>query len=600
MTKRIGLLILSFLVPFGLTAQKQISGYEYWFNENYPDKVRVDITDVQSAEINTSISASILPSGLNILNIRTFDTDDLQSGTLSHFFYKNDEVMAEVIESYQYWLDNDFSNAITVAATSASGFSIGELLNVKLLSDGLHVLNIRFKDNKGFRSSTLSHFFYKTDSKPSGVNNIISCQYWLDNNYANALTKVVNPGQTLVFNDIFNTEDINEGLHILNIRFKDTSGNHSITQGNYFYIKEQVNPAENAITGYRFWLNDDFQSAELVNLTEPVSKYFISENIKFSEIPSGKHSIHFQFRDSNGEWSIVTTDSVNKLAIPVADYAFTVDNRCDSSIVTFTNNSTDGDTYQWDFGDGGTDSSEDPVYIYHQPGEYEVNLRVTNSETGFIDEKKITVIIKGDTYSTLEAEICKSYISPSGRHIWTESGIYKDTIPNSSGCDSIITIDLMIKNADVSVSANAGTLTAGATGASYQWLDCSDDYAELPGATGRSFNAVSTGNFAVEVTQNGCVDTSQCYTITISKVDQLIGSAFKVYPNPTDGQLRVQTGEAFTSISAVLFDSYGRKLKELLFRDVDSFDLFIDGPAGIYLLELYFNDNRTVYRIIKE
>ena len=50
--------------------------------------------------------------------------------------------------------------------------------------------------------------------------------------------------------------------------------------------------------------------------------------------------------------------------------------------------------------------------------------------------------INHQSNSTLFVSACDSYTSPSGRHIWTESGLYADTIPNNSGCDSIITIQL--------------------------------------------------------------------------------------------------------------------------------------------------------------
>jgi hypothetical protein len=48
-----------------------------------------------------------------------------------------------------------------------------------------------------------------------------------------------------------------------------------------------------------------------------------------------------------------------------------------------------------------------------------------------------------NTYSELDTTACFSYTSPSG-NIWTESGTYEDIIPNAAGCDSIITINLII------------------------------------------------------------------------------------------------------------------------------------------------------------
>lgn len=49
-----------------------------------------------------------------------------------------------------------------------------------------------------------------------------------------------------------------------------------------------------------------------------------------------------------------------------------------------------------------------------------------------------------DTYSTIDITECLSYVSPSGEFTWTESGIYNDTIPNATGCDSILTINLFV------------------------------------------------------------------------------------------------------------------------------------------------------------
>ena len=48
-----------------------------------------------------------------------------------------------------------------------------------------------------------------------------------------------------------------------------------------------------------------------------------------------------------------------------------------------------------------------------------------------------------NSYSSLTEEVCASYTAPSGA-IYTSTGMVSDTIPNAAGCDSIITIDLTV------------------------------------------------------------------------------------------------------------------------------------------------------------
>lgn len=69
-------------------------------------------------------------------------------------------------------------------------------------------------------------------------------------------------------------------------------------------------------------------------------------------------------------------------------------------------------------------------------------------------------------------------------------------------------------------------LTAEMNGASYQWLDCDNNYAEIPGETNQSYTASVVGHYAVKITfSNLCEtierDTSSCHLVQIADLSEL-------------------------------------------------------------------------------
>jgi gliding motility-associated-like protein len=61
--------------------------------------------------------------------------------------------------------------------------------------------------------------------------------------------------------------------------------------------------------------------------------------------------------------------------------------------VQFTNTSLLGETYQWDFGDGGTSQAEHPYYTWNTPGTYTVTLTVTAVGGGVNTAVKVDSIV---------------------------------------------------------------------------------------------------------------------------------------------------------------------------------------------------------------
>lgn len=80
----------------------------------------------------------------------------------------------------------------------------------------------------------------------------------------------------------------------------------------------------------------------------------------------------------------------------------------------------------------------------------------------------------------------------------------------------------------ISATQNGSLLTADTVGASYQWLDCDNNYMIINGETNQSYTPAITGNYAVEVTLNGCVDTSACFLVDYTGIEELLQNEKKL------------------------------------------------------------------------
>ncbi|MES2396778.1 MAG: T9SS type A sorting domain-containing protein [Bacteroidota bacterium] len=155
----------------------------------------------------------------------------------------------------------------------------------------------------------------------------------------------------------------------------------------------------------------------------------------------------------------------------------------------------------------------------------------------------IVIHLTVNTVSTgplINQTACNSFTSPSGNFTWTSSNTYYDTIPNSHGCDSLLVIDLTINNVDVLVSQNGTTLTSNISGDSYQWLNCDNGNSIIPGEVSQYYTATTNGNYAVVLTENGCTDTSICYTVVSAEVlENTVENGMSIFPNPANTALTI-------------------------------------------------------------
>ena len=210
-------------------------------------------------------------------------------------------------------------------------------------------------------------------------------------------------------------------------------------------------------------------------------------------------------------------------------------------------------------------------------------------------------ICMNNTTATISPTACNSYTSPSTNYIWTTSGNYLDVIPNTTGCDSVITINLTINTVNVAVTNTSPSLTSNAAGATYQWLDCNNSFAIIAGETNQIFTATTNGSYAVSVTQNGCTDTSACVAVNnVGIMENSSDKRLNVYPNPTNGNVSIDLYAEYDQSLVIVRNVIGQEVLRKSFTATHLLQFNIPQEAGLYFVEVNVAGEKTVVKVVKE
>jgi len=145
------------------------------------------------------------------------------------------------------------------------------------------------------------------------------------------------------------------------------------------------------------------------------------------------------------------------------------------------------------------------------------------------------------------------------------------------------------------VIQNNDTLTAVAN-ASYQWLDCNNGNQPIINAVGQIFVPQNPGSYSVQVTENGCTQTSNCFDVLVTSVNDQTISKLNAFPNPTTNIITINSLQNIQKIQVL--NVTGKSV--LTFTNSNMADL--SGLAtGFYHLALEFeNGSMGHLKILKQ
>lgn len=257
------------------------------------------------------------------------------------------------------------------------------------------------------------------------------------------------------------------------------------------------------------------------------------------------------------------------------------------------NNDTKMDMYSGYF------SNDDGDYVFLNTG-ISASIKYRFSPYCYDNTALENVMLIGTSGGTFSS-------SPAGLSLNLSTGgiIPSTSIPGTytvtyivSGCTA--TTSVVIDTIDLATSLNLATITANQTGAIYQWIDCNNGDLPIANQTNQSYTPAANGDYAVIITNGGCIDTSACVNIlTVGISENNNQNLIKIYPNPALDLITVEVNSVLSGQTYIIVDQTGRTvLLGKLISDNSNINIK-ELAAGMYFLKVG-EQNRQSFKVLKK
>lgn len=266
--------------------------YEIWYDDNYKSKVSGSI-DKGTNHIELDLAS--LPSGVHYFNCRVGYGD----GSWGPAYRKMVLNLAGSVNavSYEYWIDNDYSEKSVGSLSPGANSYIIDLDGVR---KGLHRFNYRLQTGEGIWSAVFTKYFYSA----SNEYRFTEYEYWLDNDFDGRKTATATSSPVSFEVDLTGF-DKSAGAHYFHLRARDGDGDWGPIYHKLIVFSDYK--AGVPLIGYRHFLNEtDLGYVELERQIKDV--YMFDVELPDSVYPSVRnHKPIF-----NGDKvSVADTDSID-------------------------------------------------------------------------------------------------------------------------------------------------------------------------------------------------------------------------------------------------------------------------------------------------
>lgn len=301
-------IIIGLLAPILLDAQNNIVQVEYWFDGDYDSHIEQDVGLTTNLLLSEILDVSELIDGLHTITYRFKDNRGVWGSPICKFFSydKSTKSGIQVVEELEYWFDGNYASSQSVII-SGQNYTFNELLDVSTLTNGLHTVSYRVKDNRGIWSSPLNRFFSK-ESCNTGIKELTKLQYWFNEDFTNVTTQNITTTINYNLNENVDISALPKGVHSVHYRFQDELGKWSTVYSSLFgNFGNQVTPQMHPITAMEYWFNGDISTITKSSVTA-TENFSLDNKLDVSELGYGIHYISYRFQDEIGRWSTAYTN----------------------------------------------------------------------------------------------------------------------------------------------------------------------------------------------------------------------------------------------------------------------------------------------------
>lgn len=157
-------------------------------------------------------------------------------------------------------------------------------------------------------------------------NNIQKAEYWFDSDYGTVNEITISFGPRVSYIENPDITELKNGLHTIHFRFRDENLVWSSPTSTFFLKTAATNfVGLNEIISCQYWFDSDLTTSKQINLTNAPNLSYQNQ-LNFSDLRDGLHTLHFRFLDKNQSWS----SSISKFVIKVKESQLVSDNKITS------------------------------------------------------------------------------------------------------------------------------------------------------------------------------------------------------------------------------------------------------------------------------